>query len=258
MSRHTILIIDDDLDLCASIKNLLEQRDYKTILAHDSNNIESIINSQAIDLILLDIILPGGKDGISLCKLIRDLTSAPIIMLSGVEADAEKIISLELGADNYITKPFNSRVLLAHINAALRRKVSPNESEANLVNVQYELFEFQGFRLNVTARALLSPDNQLIKLTSAEFFLLHALLRHPQCVLTRDQLLSFINVNSGSLDRSVDILISRIRSKLGQYSNLNLITTIRSSGYLLASCVNKQTMDSHAWQDLTFAITHVE
>lgn len=253
--QRTILIIDDDIDLCESVKKLLESREFKVLILHSSVLLEETLKNEPVDLVLLDIVLPDGNDGISLCKIIRSLISAPIIMLSGLEADVEKILSLELGADNYITKPFNSRVLLAHINAALRRhdnkesqKILGEEPKRALVDISYQIYEFQGFRLNVTARVLLSPDNQIIKLTSAEFFLLDALVRHPQCVLTREQLLNFININSGSLDRSIDILISRLRSKLEAGANHDIINTVRNSGYVLASCVNKQTMDSHSWQ----------
>lgn len=258
----TILLIDDDVDLCESIKNLLAQHGFKTLITHNSHQIEGLLKNNPIDLILLDIILPGGKDGIAICKLIRHLTNAPIIMLSGVETDVEKIISLEVGADNYITKPFNSRVLLAHIHSALRRqdslkkaKTNASEPHSALVDIEYEMYEFLGWRLNVTARVLLSPKNKIIKITSAEFFLLHAFVRHPQCVLSRDQLLSFVNASSQAFDRSIDILVSRLRSKIeSHHKGHQIINTIRNSGYLLSCCVNKVVMNSKAWQELISSI----
>src|SRR5579862_3677225 len=118
---HTVLLIDDDVDLCASIKKLLNQHGFNTLITHQSHDIEKILKENHIDLILLDIILPGDKDGIAICKSIRQLSSAPIIMLTGIEADVEKILSLEVGADHYLTKPFNARVLIAQIQASLRR-----------------------------------------------------------------------------------------------------------------------------------------
>lgn len=246
----TILLIDDDKDLCETIGNLLTSHGFNTLFSYDSKNIETILKENVIDLILLDIILPGSQDGIALCKLIRQITSAPIIMLTGIEEDVEKIVSLEMGADNYLTKPFNARVLLAHINAALRRNYNTSNEEAPpLVEMEYQIYEFLGWRLNVTARILLSPDNVVVKLTSAEFILLQAFVKHPQCVLSRDQLLNFINSDSESFDRSVDILISRLRSKIEETpKNPTMIKTMRNAGYMLACCVNKNVIDSKSWQ----------
>lgn len=254
----TILLIDDDIDLCATIKSLLEQHGFRALVSHTSHQIQDLFKNNTIDLVLLDIILPGGKDGIETCKLIRRQTTAPIIMLTGIEADIERIMSLEMGADHYITKPFNSRVLLAHIHSALRRQESLTNMTTKAVNrhsalveIEYQIYEFLGWRLNVTARVLLSPNKTLVKLTSAEFLLLEAFLRHPQCVLTRDQLLDFVHHGSQAFDRSIDILVSRLRTKIsiGQKGQ-QLINTIRNSGYLLSCCVNKLLMDSQSWQKL--------
>lgn len=251
-----ILLIDDDVELCASIKQMLAQHGFDTIVSHTSQNIETIIAENHIDLILLDIILPGDKNGIAICKLIRQLTSAPIIMLTGVEADVEKIVSLEVGADNYITKPFNSRVLIAQIHACLRTRSnetsqSKKAGDEKLVKMDYQIYEFLGWRLNVTARILLSPHNKILKLTSSEFILLQAFLTHPQCVLSRDQLLDFINSNSAAFDRSIDILVSRLRSKLSaDDKKLKIITTVRNAGYLLSCAVKRQMISSENWQQI--------
>lgn len=256
-SAATILIIDDDIDLCKSLQKLLAQHGFKTILAHHSKDIEEIIKSNQIDLILLDIILPGDFDGIAVCKQLRQITAAPIIMLTGIEDDVEKILSLEIGADNYLTKPFNSRVLLAHIHASLRRNAVQltSDSPNHLVAMDYQIYEFLDWKLNVTARVLLSPENKLIKLTSAEFFLLQGFVNHPQCVLSRDQLLTFVNVNSASFDRSVDILVSRLRAKIeGDAKRSKIIATVRNSGYLLACCVTKQFYTSLQWKELISAV----
>jgi two-component system OmpR family response regulator len=256
-TTSTLLLIDDDIDLCESIKKLLVQHGFHVLLAHNSQNIESLIKENNIDLVLLDIILPGSKDGIALCKLIRELTTAPIIMLTGIEADIEKIVSLEVGADSYVTKPFNSRVLLAQINSCLRRQSKVEESRvlpdtSALVNMEYQILQFLDWQLNVTAHSLLSPLNEIITLTSAEFSLLHGLLQYPQCVLSRDQLLDFIKTDSEAFDRSIDILISRLRMKIEKNpKNPQLIKTVRNAGYLLACCVKKRTIDSRNWQALT-------
>jgi len=244
----TILLIDDDIELCASMTKFLATHGFKTIAIHESKDIEAILKDNKVDLILLDIILPGGKNGIALCKLIRQLTSSPIIMLTGVEEDVEKIVSLEIGADHYITKPFSTRVLLAYINACLRRE---KKNTTHLVGANYKIYEFLDWKLNETARILLSPRNHSVKLTSAEFILLHALLQRPQCVISRDKLLDLINSDSDSFDRSIDILISRLRSKIeSNPKNPEIILTQRNLGYSLACSVNETTMNSQDWHKL--------
>jgi len=258
MSQTTILLIDDDKDLCVSIKNLLMQHGFNVIIKNNSNNIETLLAEQAIDLILLDILLPGDKDGIAICKLIRQLSSIPVIMLTGINEDVEKILSLEVGADNYLIKPFNSRVLLAYINACLRRQTtsefhSPTTvvTKNDLVEANYEIYEFQGWKLNLTSQILISPLNKIVKLTTTEFMLLTAFLQRPQSVLTRNQLLDLVNGNSYSFDRSIDITISRLRAKIEQVDKASkLINTIRNSGYSLACSVSKLSMNSMDWQQL--------
>lgn len=255
MSGQTILLVDDDVDLCASLSKVLTQHGYRALVCHDDAQAEAELKNNAIDLILLDILFPHGKDGITLCKQLRQFTSAPILMLTGVGADAEKILSLEVGADNYITKPFHARVLLAHIQASLRRTTMLQ----NLVDSEYQVYEFQGWRLNVTARMLLSPDNRQVSLTTAEFHLLHAFLQRPQCVLTRDQLLSSIHGESDSYDRSIDILVSRLRAKIQRATTkVKLITTVRNSGYVLACCVTHQTIDSKQWQHWVSSFSQIQ
>ncbi len=244
----TILLIDDDIDLCDSISKLLRSHGYQILLEHNSDKIEIIFKKNTVDLVLLDIMLPGGVDGIALCKTIRQLTGSPIIMLTGVNEDVERIVSLEGGADNYITKPFSSRVLLAHISACLRRS---NKVEGQLVEAKYDIYEFLGWKLNITARVLLSPNRQVVKLTSAEFILLQALLNRPHYVVSRDQLLDLINSESESFDRSIDILISRLRSKIEDNPKQpTIIVTMRNAGYSLACQVKKQAMDSQDWEKL--------
>lgn len=251
-TKPTILLIDDDIDLCHSIEKLLSQHGFKVIITHDSENIDMLLKNNQIDLILLDIIIPGNKDGIALCKLIRQVSKSPIIMLTGIETDVEKVVSLEVGADNYITKPFSSRVLIAQINAALRRTSidsSTNHTKKELVSHKYQVMEFQNFKLNIDARILLSSKNEVIKLTTTEFILLQGFIQNPQCVLSRNQLLDMINTNNESFDRSIDVLISKLRAKLANDMQ-PLINTVRNAGYTFTSPVNKLSMDSEEWQNL--------
>lgn len=257
MKTSRVLLIDDDADLCQAVNALLTQHGFIVDVLHDSKNIEAYLKEQTIDLILLDIILPSGKDGIATCKIIRQYTNAPIIMLTGIGEDLEKILSLEVGADHYITKPFNSRILLAYINACLRRedleKININKlnESKKLVENEYQLFEFSGWRLNSTSRVLLSPANCRVKLTSMEFMLLYVFVQHPQQVLSRDKILDLINMNSSSFDRSIDILISRLRSKMGKNrENYSLITTVRNEGYILTSLVKKEIIDTANWKNI--------
>lgn len=245
----TILLIDDEVELCAFITKLLSSHGYKVIVEQDSSKIKALLKEKVIDVILLDIMLTNGQDGIAFCKSLRQLTSSPIIMLTAINADVEKIIALEAGADNYITKPFSSRVLLAYIQAGLRRG---NKNIAQLVAVDYEIYEFMRWKLNVTARILLSPQKKIIKLTSAEFTLLRGFLLRPHYVVSRDQLMEWIHGDSDSFDRSMDILISRLRSKIEiNPRRPTIIITMRNAGYSLACPVNKKWMSSKEWEKLS-------
>jgi two-component system OmpR family response regulator len=170
-------------------------------------------------------------------------------MLTGVEEDVERIVSLEIGADYYLTKPFNPRVLIAHIHALLRR--SNNTAAAVVTNVDYDVYEFVGWKLNITTRTLISANNKLVKMTSAEFMLLQAFMMHPQRVLTRDQLLELTNTDSSAFDRSIDIMVSRLRRKIEKaYTHVKIFTTVRSSGYLLSCKVSLIKMSSAQWDEL--------
>lgn len=252
-NKQSILLVDDDIDICSAVENILKKNGFNVYVLHDSHCIVSFIQEYSIDLILLDIILPGEKNGINICKMLREVTNVPIIMLTGVNEDIDQVLSLEVGADNYIIKPFNSRILLAHIHAALRRSV---DVESKLFNTMYQVYEFSGWYLNVTSRILLSPNNNMVKITTFEFLLLQSLIEKPRCVLNRDQLLNAINNTSCAFDRSIDILISRLRSKLNANNNkISLITTIRNEGYSLNCYVNKKLIDHKSWQAMLEDIT---
>ncbi|MDX1900594.1 MAG: response regulator [Gammaproteobacteria bacterium] len=247
----TILLVDDDIRLCVAIKELLTQHAFQVFVANESHSAEALLKEHSIDLILLDLLLPGEKDGMALCQSIRKMTMAPIIILSGVKEDVEKIISLEVGADFFLTKPFNSRVLIAHIRAMLRRSqnsaaaVEPTETE-------YQIYEFSGWKLNIATRTLCSIENKLVKLTASEFSLLQVLLEHPQRILSRDQLLDLTaRSQSVAFDRSIDILMSRLRAKIEKNkTHAKIFTTIRNGGYLLSCKVNRKVISGAQWDML--------
>lgn len=246
----TILLIDDDVNLCGSIKGLLTRHAFNVLISHDSKDAEIKIKTLHIDLILLDLLLPGDKDGMALCQSIRKYSSVPIIVLSAVQEETEHIILLEIGADFFLTKPFNSRILLAHIRAILRRsQLFPSIEKP--VDIEHQVYEFVGWKLNITTRILLSADLKLVKLTASELALLQVFLERPQRVLSRDQLLDLTaHAESYVFDRSIDILMSRLRAKVEKKACVKIFTTIRNSGYMISCKVTRISIDSAAWAAL--------
>jgi two-component system OmpR family response regulator len=193
----------------------------------------------AIDLIVLDVMLPG-KDGLALCRELRGANdTTPIIMLTAKGDDIDRILGLEMGADDYLPKPFNSRELTARVKAVLRR--GGVESESNQTD-QVRFYCFDGWRLDVGRRELLSPDSVVLSLSSGEFDLLLALVQRPQRTLTRDQLLDLTRGRAAAVfDRSIDIQISRLRKKLGDDpKDPRTIKTVWGGGYLFAPDVSTE------------------
>jgi two-component system OmpR family response regulator len=193
----------------------------------------------AIDLIVLDVMLPG-KDGLALCRELRGANdTTPIIMLTAKGDDIDRILGLEMGADDYLPKPFNSRELTARVKAVLRRGGA--ESESNQTD-QVRFYCFDGWRLDVGRRELLSPDSVVLSLSSGEFDLLLALVQRPQRTLTRDQLLDLTRGRAAAVfDRSIDIQISRLRKKLGDDpKDPRTIKTVWGGGYLFAPDVSTE------------------
>jgi len=247
---NTILLVDDDVQFCESIQSTLIKYGYELLVSHNSDDAESKIQNEKIDLILLNWILQGPKDGMTLCKNIREKSNIPIVILTGIEEEVDRIVSLEMGADYYLTKPFNTRVLIAHIRALLRRSLNTS-LYAIVRDVEYDVYEFVGWKLNITTRTVLSAHKKIIKMTSAEFTLLQTLLMHPQRVLTRDQLLDFTHNESTPFDRSVDILMSRLRAKIEKNNTpVKIFTTIRNTGYLLSCKVHRIKMPASDWESL--------
>ncbi|MFN3461201.1 MAG: response regulator [Oceanibaculum sp.] len=241
-STTHVLIVDDDHRIRAMLARFLTDHGLKVSQAGDGRAMFAVCETARIDVIVLDIMMPG-EDGLSLCRRMRAQSSVPIILLTAMSGDTDRIIGLEIGADDYVVKPFNPRELLARIRAVTRRLGAasingerPGERSATA------LYDFAGWQLNASRRTLTSPAGALTDLTSGEFDLLVVFLEYPQRVLTRDQLLDLAHGRtSEAIDRSIDVQISRLRRKIeADPQNPVFIKTIRNEGYFFAVPVTPQ------------------
>ena len=230
-----ILIVDDDKEICALLSKFLTQHGYQVSTARDGRAMMRTLENARISLVVLDLMLPG-EDGLSLCRRVRAASTMPIVMLTAVSEDTDRIVGLEMGADDYLAKPFHPRELLARVRAVLRRAGPPL---AGPLTSSGRMLAFAGWRLDVTRRQLFSPTSALVPLRAAEFELLLALAERPQRVLSRDQLLDLSRGRAATaFDRSVDVQISRLRHKLEvDPKEPALIKTVRSGGYVFAATV---------------------
>lgn len=242
-----LLVVDDDIDIRDLLGKFLSQHGFDVILASGGEEMFAQLKQHTIDAIILDLMMPGD-DGLSLCKKIRANSDVPIIMLTAVGEEIDRIIGLEMGADDYLPKPFNPRELLARIKAVLRRKNTNSSfsAEETAFNQQHVIYQFKGWQLVQTSRELFSPDNIEISISGGEFDLLLTLVEHPQHVLSRDQLLDLTrNRQSGPFDRSIDIQISRLRRKIEEDpKNPTIIKTVRGGGYVFSCIVTKSSVRS--------------
>lgn len=232
-----ILIVEDDRDISTLVARYLSQNGMRTETARDGREMDRALRDGRFDLIVLDLNLPG-EDGLSICRRLRQATALPIIMLTARSEDVDKIIGLEMGADDYLGKPFNPRELLARIRAVLRRQGAgqPDADEPP------GCFVFQGWTLNANNRELTNPDHVRVAVTGAEFDLLRTFCERPGRVLSRDILLDLTQGRTAApFERSIDILISRLRQKIEREPREpELIKTIRSGGYLFTPAVERQ------------------
>ena len=239
-STPHILVVEDDDEIATLIAKYLRSNDCRASRAKDAREMDSVLAECRIDLIVLDLNLPG-EDGLSICKRLRVRGSPlPIIMLTAKGEEIDRIIGLEMGADDYIGKPFNPRELLARIRAVLRRRtLDPPPSDGPGLRV----FEFSGWKLNASLRELLSPPGARITVTGAEFDLLHAFCERPGRVLSRDQLLDLTQGRfGGPYERSIDVLVSRLRQKIERDPrDPEMIKTVRSGGYLFTPRVERSS-----------------
>ena len=230
-----ILVVEDDREISALVARYLRGNECRVTLAGDGHEMDRALAESRIDLIVLDLMLPG-EDGLSLCRRLRETSQVPIVMLTAKGEEVDRILGLELGADDYLPKPFNPRELLARIRAILRRvsAEAPDTEERRRLH-------FSGWTLDVSLRQVLTPEGARVAITGAEFDLLHALCLRPGRVLSRDQLLDLTQGRTaGPFERSIDVLISRIRQKIERDTrNPEFIRTIRSGGYVFTPEVTR-------------------
>jgi DNA-binding response OmpR family regulator len=229
-----ILVVDDDADIREMVSEYLGNHDLRVSTAASGQAMFELFDRQAIDLVLLDLKLPG-EDGMQLARQLRERATVPIVLLTGRNEEADRVMGLELGADDYVTKPFSPRELLARVRAVLRRyQVQATLPERDNTR---RAFRFSGWELNLRTRRLLAPDGSSVELSNGEFSLLNALCRAPQRVLSRDQLLSMSRLHEAEVyDRTIDVQIRRLRLKVeADSAKPALIVTERGAGYRLAS-----------------------
>jgi two-component system OmpR family response regulator len=235
-TRHTLLIVDDDREIRSLLAEQLEKVGYAVHTAANGTEMFAVLNGAAIDLIILDLNLPG-EDGLSLCREMRSRRNLPIIMLTARSEAVDRVIGLEVGADDYVTKPFEPRELVARVRSVMRRTHAVN---APPESHHPRRAHFRGWTLDFETRRLTDPRGRVVMLSGAEFSLLKFFVEHPNDVLTREQLLTVAS-NAGSVESSsqrADLQISRLRHKLGDAArSADLIMTVRSQGYVLAAAV---------------------
>ncbi|WP_018237656.1 response regulator [Ensifer sp. BR816] len=229
-----ILVVDDDSRIRQMLSRYFEEEGYRVSLAADGREMRDCLDKQSIDIILLDLMLPG-EDGLALARDIRAYSDIPIIMLTGRNDVVDRIVGLEMGADDYVAKPFHLREVLARVRGALRRRhsqLSPNSND-----LQSEVYCFEGLRLDVARRQLLSGDGTEILLTTGEFDMLCVLVKHAGRVLQRELLMDLTRGrNLEAFDRTIDAQISRLRKKIERdASQPAFIKSVRGIGYVFAA-----------------------
>jgi two-component system OmpR family response regulator len=232
-----ILVVDDDAQVRQLIARFLRENGYRTSIARDGREMNNVLAANAIDLIVLDLMLPGTS-GLDLCRDLRASSAVPIIMLTAKGEDTDRIVGLELGADDYVAKPFNPRELLARVRAVLRRAAAkPHADQA----IGGRLVSFAGYTLDTQRREVTSPEGVSIDLSGGEYDLLLAFLEHPNRVLSRDHLLELSrNRAAEPFDRSIDVQVSRLRRKLDTGGDgVVLIKTVRGASYLFVPRVRR-------------------
>ena len=229
-----ILVVDDDVAIRDLIREYLTENDFKVSVAESGADMDRVLGAEMVDLVLLDLKLPD-EDGLAIARRLRESLDIPIIILTGRKEEVDRVMGLELGADDYVTKPFSQRELLARIKAVLRRTES---KRATRRGESVRAYRFAGWELNTGTRKLRSPDGRNVELTNSEYALLVAFLKAPQRILSRDQLLESSRLHDDIYDRSIDVQILRLRRKVEQSPNQpTLIRTERGAGYYLDSIV---------------------
>lgn len=244
MDQKHILVVDDNQEIRDLLGEYLQQHNYKVSLAEDGLRMRALMACDSFDLIVLDLMMPG-EDGLSLCRFVRESDGPPVIMLTAMNEDADCVVGLEMGADDYVTKPFVPRVLLARIKAVLRRTPYDQKPEGGVPGQavkESQVKVFSNWRLETFQRQLVRDDGLVVPLSNAEFTLLEVLLDNPQRVLSRDQLLIMTKGREAEpFDRSVDNQVSRLRKKIERDPHdPKLIKTVWGGGYMLSCDVQAE------------------
>ena len=234
-NKDRILIVDDDPEIRRLLVDYLEKHGFETVAARDGREMWQGLERHAIDLVVLDLMLPD-TDGLTLCRDLRARSNMPVLMLTARGEEADRIVGIEMGADDYLVKPFSPRELLARIKSILRRT---RALPPNLRPESQRCLAFAGWRLDTATRALTAPDGVVVPLSGGEFRLLRILLEHPNRVLNRDQLVELIHGREAEpYDRAIDVQVSRLRQRLrDEGREPQLIQTVRGEGYVLAASV---------------------
>lgn len=231
-----ILIVDDDADIRTLLRDYLERNGLRATAVADGRAMRAALETGRYDLVVLDLMLPG-EDGLALCRALRAQSNLPVIMLTARGEETDRIVGLEMGADDYLAKPFSPRELLARIKAVLRRmQALPPATETT----EARRLRFAGWTLELARRQLVSPAGVVVSLSGGEYRLLRIFLDHPQRVLSRDQLLDLARGREAApFDRSIDVQVGRLRRRLADEAAM-LIQTVRGEGYVLASEVEAE------------------
>jgi two-component system, OmpR family, response regulator len=238
-----IMIVDDDREIRSLLAQFLTKHGYRVTAARDGQEMTKLMEAARVDLLVLDLMMPG-EDGLSICRRLRAAGDLPIIMLTAMGEETDRIVGLEMGADDYLAKPFGPRELLARIKAVLRRASLPPPplaatAEAAATEAAGKALRFEGWGLDLARRELRSPDGTLVALSSGEYDLLVALAERPQRVLSRDQLLDLARGRAAvPFDRAIDVQISRLRRKIeADPADPQIIKTVRGGGYMFTPTV---------------------
>ena len=239
--RDRVLIVDDDEDIRSLLEEYLRKNDFDAHAVGDGMAMWEALAVKPASLVVLDLMLPG-EDGLSLCRQLRARSQVPVLMLTARGEAADRILGLEMGADDYLAKPFDPRELLARIRSILRRAKSlPTDTEVDVP----ETFRFSGWQLDTRARNLCAPDGVVVPLSGAEYRLLLIFLQNPNVVLSREQLSNFtFGRDPDPLDRTIDMQVSRLRERLREQAREpEIIKTVRGKGYVFASRVDETLID---------------
>jgi two-component system OmpR family response regulator len=233
-----ILVVEDDAEIASMLVDLMKDNGLEALSVGSGGELDRLFPDGRFNLVILDAMLPG-EDGFSICRRLRAAGTTPILMLTALTEDIDRIIGLELGADDYVTKPFNPRELIARVKAILRRASYGAQDRQD--RPSYSRLTFSGWTIDPRSRQVTDPDGAEVSMTTAEFDLLLAFCNNPNRILTREQLLSMTHAGSaGPVERSVDAHISRLRQKIEpNLREPSLIKTVRLGGYLFASNVEQ-------------------